>query len=141
MLPRLMLCRYAFKPADYRDFYVNHLSHWDHGRSERDVARMSGAAARECADLNPIPHEPLPSSGRPWSSVALVPFWGGSAEASGGNSHSQANHENKVSSSHFVDSSKSQVKGCAPGQTSGGDAVLGPPPFSYRRGRGVQRRR
>jgi hypothetical protein len=32
-----------------------------------------------------------------WKSVALVPFWGGSAAASGGNAHSNAKREVKVS--------------------------------------------
>mmetsp|Transcript_27620 Transcript_27620/g.56688 ORF Transcript_27620/g.56688 Transcript_27620/m.56688 type:complete len:381 (-) Transcript_27620:633-1775(-) len=43
---------YAFKTTSYRDFYVNHLSHWDHKHKEADVEKMSEAVERECALLH-----------------------------------------------------------------------------------------
>ena len=101
---------YAFKTSDYRDFYVNHLSHFDHRASESQQQKMAAAAERSCLKRNkgspylehrkPVAYSMPGSSKSPthaWKSVALVPFWGGSAQESGGNAHSNAKHGVKVS--------------------------------------------
>jgi len=103
---------------------VNHLSHWDHHNSEAAIDEMSRASERECLPRlveRTMPHWPPRGFARPggrpagsggggdgeseggsgngdggWSSVVLVPFWGGTAEASGGNAHSKAKREVKV---------------------------------------------
>jgi len=90
----------ALKTADFRDFYVNHLSHFDktaerHGDYSTIVVRFARAAEQECHLLTPISHvyqhHPAPGANEPDPSVlGLVPFWGGEAEASGGNAHSHS---------------------------------------------------
>ena len=103
---------FSFKLSDYRDFMVNHLSHWDRSESDQNQATMGGAVERECLPRN---REPMLShvtpkgfgvprdlgednveKQTPWKSVALVPFWGGSKEQSGGNSHSNAKRDTKI---------------------------------------------
>lgn len=103
-------CRYSFKTADYRDFFVNHLSHWDHRESDARQGLMAGLVERECERRNrepawphfqPLAHrirggDGVADDAHAWRSVALVPFWGGSASESGGNSHSNAKRSIKV---------------------------------------------
>lgn len=96
----------VLKTADLSDFYVNHLSLWGELRPKEtrmpDIARMASAADRECSGLKReldlrLVHKkfPRPLASRT-STMVLVPFWGGTSEASGGNAHSLASRGNKA---------------------------------------------
>ena len=69
--------------------------------AERDCAGVSKnldtlAHLGYASDTLARPQLYRPGLAHGWRSVALVPFWGGTAEASGGNSHSRAKRNAKI---------------------------------------------
>ena len=98
---------YAMKAADFRDFFVNHFSEWEHwykrqkASSSGHLRELSSMMDRECGAMlrehGGVTAESLASGDDDGRSpgLVLVPFWGGTAEQSGGNSHSEASREAK----------------------------------------------
>ena len=91
----------ALKTADYRDFYVSHISALEKqlkGLSSFDhhLAVVSSACEYECVSLAADRSSGRPGATPGGASAALVPFFGGAARESGGNAHSQAKRAHKA---------------------------------------------